>query len=113
MQPASNPAPAMGLEQELARVQEVLLAGLSNALENPDSLPANDHGTGIAADAADEFDWSATLGNVDQLIQARDAARVKLQEAEERAERAEARAVEAEQWLRRLHEAVLKGMPAR
>ena len=110
MQPVLKLPPATGLDQELNRVHQIL-SGLSDALVYQPPSSEQDPGAQITTDATDEFDWSATLGNIDELIRARDAATAKLHAAEVRAERAEARAAEAEQWLRRLHEAVLKGLP--
>lgn len=57
------------------------------------------------------FDWSLTLTNIEQLSGAARSAVERLEAAELRAERAERRAAEALHWLRRLHQAVLDGMP--
>lgn len=59
------------------------------------------------------FDWSVTLSNIEQLSDAARSAMERLEAAELRADRAEKRAAEALLWLRRLHQAVLDGMPTR
>ena len=59
----------------------------------------------------DEFDWSITLANIEAIVDASNASRALVADAERRAEIAEAKAKEAIHWLRILHEAVLRGMP--
>ncbi len=63
------------------------------------------------ASPCEELDWSITLGNIAQLTNARKASEARRLAAEERAAHAEAKAKEAEHWLRRLHQAVLDGLP--
>ncbi|MCK2056455.1 hypothetical protein [Methylobacterium sp. 37f] len=65
--------------------------------------------TGKPAD--DDFDWSVTLANVEAIVDASNASRSAIVQAEMRAEIAEAKAKEALHWLRTLHNAVLKGLP--
>lgn len=57
------------------------------------------------------FDWSITLENIEQLSEAARSAYERLEAAELRAERAEKKAAEALHWLKRLNQAVLDGMP--
>jgi hypothetical protein len=56
-------------------------------------------------------DWSVTLDNVGRMTALLREHGARLAAAEARAQAAEARAAEAETWLRRLHQAVLDGLP--
>jgi hypothetical protein len=103
--------PAGGVHEEVERLQDIFSTGFFRPKE---AAPLNS--TQQAADlpfpqASGAPDWTQTLGNIRQLIQARKAAEARLVVAEERARSAEARAAEAEHWLRRLHKAVLEGLP--
>lgn len=66
--------------------------------------------TPARAEVPPASEWSGTLVNIQRMSQALKQTTEKLAAAEERAKRAEARATEAEQWLRRLHQAVQTGM---
>lgn len=75
---------------------------------------------GLAADGLDssetnnqDFDWSVTLGNINELTELAKSSDARIKAAEERAIHAEAKAKEAEFWLRRLHQAVLEGLSHR
>ena len=57
-------------------------------------------------------DWAVTLANIAAMTAMLREHGERLAAAEARASRAEARAAEAETWLRRLHQAVLDGLPA-
>ncbi len=57
-------------------------------------------------------DWAVTLANIAAMTAMLREHGERLAAAETRASRAEARAAEAETWLRRLHQAVLDGLPA-
>ena len=54
---------------------------------------------------------SFNKGNIEAIVDANNASRTLVADAERRAQIAEAKAKEAIHWLRLLHEAVLRGMP--
>lgn len=117
MQAALKVEPAGSVEDEIERLRTIFSTALPASEDAPEALlhtPAHEtDGTGISQFAvpASAFDWNVTLGNIHLLVRASQESEARLQAAEERARMAEARAAEAEHWLRRLHQAVLDGLP--
>lgn len=76
-----------------------------------DRNPADDSNKNSTDHADGDFDWSITLGNINLLSDSIKESNDRVAVAELRAEKAEKRSAELEQWLRRLHQAVLRGLP--
>lgn len=112
MQAAQNLPPAAGLGEDFSRLRN--LFARSFPFQETDTVIVQDEiieEKAVQEAALDkEFDWSVTLKNIRELTAASREAKACVRAAEERAERAEARAKVAEHWLRRLHQAVLEGL---
>lgn len=118
MEAAQKPVPVDSIDQEADRIRSIFNTSFPHSSDDLNRLiPENFTGTlsrrsdPAARTEADEFDWSITLANIEAIVDANNASRTVVADAERRAEIAEAKAKEAIHWLRLLHEAVLRGMP--
>ncbi|MFC5554850.1 hypothetical protein [Methylobacterium iners] len=113
MQTTYSLPPAAGLGEDFSSLRK--LFARSFPFQDGDGIASEEVIAEIEAHhssaSVDEFDWSVTLDNIRELTGTSREAEARVRAAEERAERAEARAKVAEHWLRRLHQAVLEGMP--
>lgn len=95
-------------EAEANRLRALLEGALAlPATAVPDVVEAPE----APAQEADRPDWSVTLDNVGRMAALLREQGERLAAAEARTQAAEVRAAEAETWLRRLHQAVLDGLP--
>ena len=115
MQPAPKFPHVSGLDQDMSRLRNLFAS--SFPVEDPDMPPVSaklaSESSSQAAAEEEDIDWSVTLGNIRELTERAKASEAHFQAAEARAVRAEAKAQEAEHWLRVLHKAVLEGLPQR
>ncbi|KQU22087.1 hypothetical protein ASG63_22695 [Methylobacterium sp. Leaf94] len=119
MEAAEKPLLVDSLDQEAERIRNIFSTSFPHSSDDlnrlipenfTDTLSRRSEPTPKAE--TDEFDWSITLANIEAIVDASNASKSSVADAERRAEIAEAKAREAIHWLRLLHEAVLKGMPA-
>lgn len=118
MEAAEKPVHADSLDEEAERIRNIFSTSFPHSSDDLNRLiPENFTDTlsrrsePPAKAETDEFDWSITLANIESIVDATNASKSLVADAERRAEIAEAKAREAIHWLRLLHEAVLKGMP--
>lgn len=117
MEPAQKREPVSDVGDEVDRIRAIFFSAFPRETEElfppQTSLPEPNPTAAISVQPilpCEEFDWSITLGNIAQLAKAAKKAEARILAAEGRATRAEAKAKEAEHWLRRLHQAVLDGL---
>ncbi|MCI9881974.1 MULTISPECIES: hypothetical protein [Methylobacterium] len=119
MEAAEKPVPMDSLDKEADRIRSIFSTSFPHSSEDLNRLIPENFTDTLARRAepaakaeTDEFDWSITLANIEAIVDASNASKALVADAERRAEIAEAKAKEAIHWLRILHEAVLRGMPS-